>query len=338
MRSLTVAVVALALALAAMMPTRVDGQAPAGKITWRADSIFAATHRLQTEVLDAWAAEIGKRSQGRLEIKWFTGGQLALGAANALRVLQARSVDVVGLVYSAAGGDLPALGFPSLPMLFSEDGPEGVAAMWTKTRPIWEREFAKFDAIPMLYYMADEQVIYNGRRMVTKLDDLKGLKLRFYSREHAQWLQAFGAAPTSVPYNEMVSAAQRGVIDGVITGGYTGVTFNLWDARQKFALVEVGLDYVPLIVGVSRKAWNELPPDIQTVVKQVTAETEAKVVDTVKRIQAESWKTLQSHGVTLTRLPAGDLAKARATGKEIVDAWVAKTPVGKELLDATRGR
>jgi TRAP-type C4-dicarboxylate transport system substrate-binding protein len=337
MRKIAIALMALAVTVAAAVPAPVEGQA--GKIVWRADSIFAASHRLQTDLLDTWAAEIGKRSQGRLEIKWFTGGQLAMGAANALRVLQARSVDVVGLVYSAAAGDMPVLGFPSLPMLFSEEGPDGVAAMWKKTRPIWEREFAKFDVMPVLYYMADEQILYNGRRPITKLEDIRGLKIRFYSREHAQFLQGLGALPTAVPYNEMVSAAQRGVIDGIITGGYTGVSFNLWDARQKHALVDVGIDYVPLIVGVSRKAWSELPPDLQAIVRQVTEEIEGRVVPTVKRIQQESWKTLESHGVGLTRLPPGDLAKVRTAGKEIIDAWVTKTgPVAKELFEATRAR
>jgi TRAP-type C4-dicarboxylate transport system substrate-binding protein len=329
------------LAAAAVWPGRIEGQTPSadGKIVWRADSIFAASHRLQTELLEAWSAEIAARSKGRLEIKWFPGGQLALGAANALRVLQARSVDVVGLVYSAAAGDMPALSFPSLPMLFSEQGPDGVAAMWRKTRPIWEREFAKWDVVPLLYYMADEQIIYNSRHPVSKLEDLKGLKLRFYSREHAQFLQKLGASPTSVPYNEMVSAAQRGVIDGVITGGYTGVSFSLWDARQKFALVDVGLDYVPLIVAVSGKAWNELPADLKDIVRQVTEESQAKAAGVAKTIQRDSWKTLEAHGVSLTRLSAADLAKARSAGQEIIDAWVSKAgPVGKELMDATRSR
>jgi TRAP-type C4-dicarboxylate transport system substrate-binding protein len=341
MRRIALIVMVLMLAGATTGPGRVEGQAAKadGKIVWRADSIFAASHRLQTELLETWSAEIGKRSQGRLEIKWFTGGQLALGAANSLRVLQARSVDVVGLVYSAAAGDMPALSFPSLPMLFSERGPDGVAEMWRKTRGIWEREFAKWDVVPLLYYMADEQIIYNSRRPVNKLDDLKGLKLRFYSREHAQFLQGLGASPTSVPYNEMVSAAQRGVIDGVITGGYTGVSFSLWDARQKFALVEVGLDYVPLVVGVSGKAWNELPADLQAIVRQVTEESQGRAAGIAKTIQRDSWKTLETHSVSLTRLSAADLAKARSAGQEIIEAWVSKAgPVGKELMDATRNR
>jgi TRAP-type C4-dicarboxylate transport system substrate-binding protein len=341
MRRIALIVMVLMLAGASAWPGRIEGQAAKadGKIVWRADSIFAASHRLQTELLETWSAEIGRRSQGRLEIKWFTGGQLALGAANSLRVLQARSVDVVGLVYSAAAGDMPALSFPSLPMLFSERGPDGVAEMWRRTRGIWEREFAKWDVVPLLYYMADEQIIYNSRRPVNKLDDLKGLKLRFYSREHAQFLQGLGASPTSVPYNEMVSAAQRGVIDGVITGGYTGVSFSLWDARQKFALVEVGLDYVPLIVGVSGKAWNELPADLQTIVRQVTEESQGRAAGIAKTIQGDSWKTLEAHSVSLSRLSAADLAKARAAGQEIMEAWVNKAgPVGKELMDATRSR
>lgn len=332
-------VLSLAMVLAMVSCTKpaqtTQTSAAAKKIVWRVDSILLPTHRLQTDVVDAWAAEITKRSGGRLEIQMFSNNQLGFGAANSLRSLQSGSIEVHAEIYNAAAGDLPALNFLDLPMLFYGQRQQGVADMWLKTRPIWERELAKWGVVPLFCFESDEQIIYNGTRPITKVSDMGGLKIRGYSAQLAELVQSMGGIPTTIAYNEMVSAAQRGVIDGMITGGYTGVSMNFWDANQKYAVVDLGLDYIPFITGVSKKAWDALPADLQKIVLDVSNEMQAKAAGIAGDVEASSWRILAQHGVAITKLSPEETAKVKAIADSITAKWVTQTgPIAAELMQA----
>lgn len=68
------------------------------------------------------------------------------------------------------------------------------------------------------------QVIW-GRRPITSLDDIKGVKLRVASPEQGEFVRRFGGVSITMGAPEVPSALDRGVVDGILTGGVGAV---LW--------------------------------------------------------------------------------------------------------------
>ena len=67
----------------------------------------------------------------------------------------------------------------------------------------------------MSWFDAGARSIYNSKRPVRTLEDMKGLLLRVPENEvYMSAMQAFGATGTPMPMGDIYTAIQTGVIDG----------------------------------------------------------------------------------------------------------------------------
>ncbi len=123
--------------------------------------------------------------------------------------------------------------------------------------------------IPGRWYDLGYTTLHTTKKKVTNLDDLKGLRIRFFgSKINSERLRAMGAAPVPIPWPDMAMALMRGTCDGLITSlkalhsaklVEAGITYSLYD-KELFS------HYVPMC---SEKFWNRLPADLQNVFKAV---------------------------------------------------------------------
>jgi tripartite ATP-independent transporter DctP family solute receptor len=81
-----------------------------------------------------------------------------------------------------------------------------------------------------------DRVLFNGRRAVAQASDLTGLKVRVMSGEaDALTWEAFGAIPVPLPYSEVYSALQAGVIDGGENEPVSIVSNRFYEAAPNIA-------------------------------------------------------------------------------------------------------
>jgi TRAP-type C4-dicarboxylate transport system substrate-binding protein len=107
---------------------------------------------------------------------------------------------------------------------------------------------------------------------ITKLDDLKGVKIRA-TGSFAPWVKAFGGVPVNIPSGEIYTAAQSGIV--------AGCTQPADEQFYNRALYEVIKGYIwpfvgknPLIWSMNLNKWNALPADIQKIIKDSIIEIE----------------------------------------------------------------
>ena len=114
--------------------------------------------------------------------------------------------------------------------------------------------------------------ITNNVRPIVRPDDLKGIKLRVPGGIwRVKMFQAYGANPSPMPFSEVYSALQSGVMDGQ-ENPFSQIYSAKFQEVQKF-LSLTGHVYTPSYLIVSEQFWSRLPKDVQQTIAKVAWET-----------------------------------------------------------------
>ena len=110
--------------------------------------------------------------------------------------------------------------------------------------------------------------ITNNVRPIVKPEDLKGIKLRVPGGVwRVKMFQAYGANPSPMPFAEVYSALQSGVMDGQ-ENPFTQIYSAKFQEVQKF-LSLTGHVYTPAFLIVSEDFWKKQPKDIQDTLARI---------------------------------------------------------------------
>ena len=104
-----------------------------------------------------------------------------------------------------------------------------------------------------------------SRRPLNGVDDLKGLKVRAPEGLIQEVFAAAGAVPVNLPYSEVYTALDKGVIDAADS---TVFSTNHQQGLHKVAAHPVypGFHSMPLVeVSMNLEKWNALPADLQAI-------------------------------------------------------------------------
>jgi tripartite ATP-independent transporter DctP family solute receptor len=104
--------------------------------------------------------------------------------------------------------------------------------------------------------------ITNNVRPIVRPEDLKGIKLRVPGGVwRVKMFQAYGANPSPMPFSEVYSALQQGVMDAQ-ENPFSQIASAKFQEVQKF-LSLTGHVYTPAYLLVSEDFWKKLPQDVQ---------------------------------------------------------------------------
>jgi TRAP-type transport system periplasmic protein len=114
--------------------------------------------------------------------------------------------------------------------------------------------------------------VFFCRKPITKLGDLKGLKVRVYDQNLAKFIESIGATPVPIAFAETQQSLSLGVVDCAITGP---------SSANSAGWPEVSTHYLPIGVqialngyAISLATWNKFKPDQQ---KKLQAAFDAQV-------------------------------------------------------------
>ncbi|MBW1999644.1 MAG: TRAP transporter substrate-binding protein DctP, partial [Deltaproteobacteria bacterium] len=171
---------------------------------------------------------------------------------------------------------------------------------------------------------------------ITKLDDFKGLKIRYPAAPvHALRIKALGASPMMIPFADVPMALLQGTVDGLLTSFKTADGVKLDESGMKYATKDYWalLHYAPM---VSQKFWNSLPKDLQKIMKEVWNEH----VDDERRIavkmQDEAEAALEKRGVKIYRPDEQQRAKWRQHILPSQEAFVRKMKMDVNLVNRAK--
>ena len=102
----------------------------------------------------------------------------------------------------------------------------------------------------------------NNSKPITKLEDLKGMKMRVMeSPIHIATFKALGANPTPVAFSELYTALQQGTVDGQDNGIALTYTAKIYEVQKYYTIS--GQCYAATGLVVSESWWKSLDPELQ---------------------------------------------------------------------------
>jgi tripartite ATP-independent transporter DctP family solute receptor len=148
--------------------------------------------------------------------------------------------------------------------------------------------------------------ITNNVRPIVRPEDLKGIKLRVPGGVwRVKMFQAYGANPSPMPFSEVYSALQSGVMDAQ-ENPFSQIASAKFQEVQKF-LSLTGHVYTPAYLLVSEDFWKKLPKDVQ---------------DTITKHALAAGDFARSEGERLDKELQGKLAPPMSANEPDKDAFI----------------
>jgi TRAP-type C4-dicarboxylate transport system substrate-binding protein len=283
---------------------------------------FFPTPSLQSKYLEAFCAEVEKRTNGRVQIQYFAGGSLL----KAQRVYQGVSTGIADIGYAHieyTPGRMPVSGACELPL--------GYPSAWVSSQVAndFYNEFKpkEWDDVKVLWMNTSNPSLMITKKPVRKLEDLKGMRIRAPGIV-GYTVKALGGTPAPTPMMEVYDAMAKGVIDGVNTPFETLKTFRFAEVvGYTTASWHTGNVYYFYVV-MNKNSYKKLPPDIKEIFDKLCGE--------YKELYALFWNSIdfagkdfaKQKGVEIIELPDYEAARWVKAAAPVIEDYV-KEMVGK---------
>ncbi|HWQ62693.1 MAG TPA: TRAP transporter substrate-binding protein [Negativicutes bacterium] len=260
-----------------------------------------------------FAELVNERSQGRITIKVFDSAQL--GDENSvIQQVQLGSIEFTRISSGTLAEFNKQFGVFSLPYIFDDQ-----EHVWRFLNGEFGRKMLtnleKSRMIGLAYYEAGSRSFYT-KKPVKNPEDLKGLKIRVIQNAvNIELMKAFGASATPMPYGEVFSALQTGVIDGAENNPPSYLTANHYQAVKNYVLDSH--QRVPEVLMVSRVAWDKLSDEDKKLIMQAAKDTEKFQIEAWNKFEKEALNKLIQNGVIVTEVK--DMKPWQAAAKPAID-------------------
>jgi TRAP-type C4-dicarboxylate transport system substrate-binding protein len=226
---------------------------------------FPATHK-HTVLAGEWVNEIYKRTNARVKITLFPGGTLTPAPTCYDGVVKGIS-DIGMSVLAYTKGKFPLTEVIDLPLGYTD----GMAATHLINRYFAKFKPKEFDEVKILYLHAHGPGILHTKKAVSKLEELKGLRVRCTGTV-TEIVKALGGVPVSMPMGETYDALNRGMVEGSMAPMESMEGWK-WGEVVKFTTESFGSAYsTAFFVAMNKEKWNALPADIQKIIETINAE------------------------------------------------------------------
>ncbi|MBP1849062.1 TRAP transporter substrate-binding protein [Rhizobium halophytocola] len=237
---------------------------------------------------------LDERTKGRLGIEVFHSAQLG-EEKDTIEQTQFGVIDLNRVSLGPFNNIVPETQIPSLPYIFRSvehmhhvmDGPIGDEIL---------AAFSDHDLIGLAFYDGGSRSFYNSQHPIKSMDDLKGMKFRVMQSDmFVDMVSALGANATPMPYGEVYSSIQTGVIDGAE---------NNWPSYDSSGHYEVAKYYtldqhliVPEVLVMSKKTWDGLSEEDQKIVRQAAKDSVPYMRDLWEKQEKASEAKIEAAGV-----------------------------------------
>ena len=276
-----------------------------------------------------FAKYVEKESGGRIQCTVYPKGQLG-SHIQMLEALQVGTLEMASVAAPALTEFVPQTALTCLPFMFTHEK-EMYALM---ASPVG-REIASHFKPEGLYYggIADHgfKAFLNRKGPVTRIEDMKKYKWRVIPNElFLDTYKAMGASPITMPWPEVFSALQRGVIDGIDITPNECWGAKIYEVIKYMSLCKLGMN--PIVYVASQKFLDRLSPDLRAIV--IEGMKKAAKWHTAKIRQEDAtvvMPDLRKKGVIINSVSDEQLVRFRKAVQPVYAKWRQK--VGPDLYD-----
>ncbi len=280
---------------------------------------------------ERFAREVEARSEGRLKIQVFAGGELA-PAFDTFDAVSKGTVDVGHSVSFYWEDKIPAAPwFSAVPFGFNA---QGINAWFYSGGglKLWEEVYAPFNVVPRPVGNTGVQMGGWFNRKVISSKDFKGMKVRMGGLG-AKVLTRAGATVIDVPGGEVLAALESGKVDAAEwVGPADDLQMGLYKAAKYYYYPGWHEPGSAIEVIFNKNAYDSLPGDLRNILDDVAMRNN---LWTLCEFESQNFRALQTLvsqlKVQLVRFPTEVLNKLRKFSEEVLEEVAAKDPVVKKV-------
>ncbi|EPC04125.1 hypothetical protein L861_02100 [Litchfieldella anticariensis FP35 = DSM 16096] len=287
---------ALSVAMLGMIATA--GSAQADAITLNFHSGLSQT-RPEAEHIERFAKLVDEKSGGELKIEVYHAGALGLKEADILRTLQRGMVDMALLYGEYYTRDAPALA--SVYAQGAITDAEQHLDILPVIKEMYDDGFAKWNIQTVGGVVAPIfDVGLHCKEPVNSLEDLKGKKVRVWSRHLVDTFDALGISAQVIPQNDMYMALQTGVVDCAYYLSTVAKTVSLQEVTEYESYLHPWAAS-PWIFGISERSLGRLDDNQRQALEEAGQEIweETREIAVSPEREAQAREERESLGITI---------------------------------------
>ncbi|MDP6427170.1 MAG: TRAP transporter substrate-binding protein [Rhodospirillales bacterium] len=285
-----------------------------------------------SKVIKPWAEAINAEAKGAVKIDVFSGGALGRNPRLQVKMTLDGVADLAWVVPSYTPGRFPDNQVMELPTLIHDVKEASVAFRRIYDKGLL-RGYGDF-YVPLL--VTTHPYFINTVKPVTKIADLKGLKLRAGGPVAGASMRALGAVPVGMPIPAVAENISKGILNGSAAEWNVMYAFRIIEVAKHHYMARLGT--VPLAVLFNKKRFDGLSAKARGIINKHSGEKfSRKFGDVHFAIQGKMLAITQKKADQKFVFPSkADLAKWDDTLRPVIDDWVKKHPKGKMLLAALK--
>jgi TRAP-type C4-dicarboxylate transport system substrate-binding protein len=307
--------------LAAPLVARAQGAA----VTLKLHHFLPAVSNPQKLFLEPWAEMVNKASGGRIKIDIYPSMQLGGRPPELYNQARDGVADIIWTLPGNTPGRFPRIETFELPFVASRRAlPNSLAvAEFAQTHLMDE-----FKEVKPLCLWAHDHGLIHASKAIEKMEDLRGLKLRFPTRLAGEALKVLGANAIGMPIPQVPQALAQKVIDGCV------VPWEVVPAIKVHEMVKFHTE-IPgsptlytstFVLAMNLAKYNGMPADLRKIIDDHSGVTAAAMAGKVwDRAGLPVIDMVKARGNKISAISTAERDRWKVATQPVIDTWLKET-------------
>ena len=276
-------------------------------------------------------------SNGRIAVEIFMGTQLCATGEECLQGVSEGGIDVYISTSGGAASIFPYIQVLDLPYVMSSDRVAEEVLTGDFTRTMRDMALASSDNTIRLMTIGNTggwRNFANTQRTIQTPADVAGLKLRTVPADlPVQLVESLGASATPIPWPELFTSLQTGVVEGTANGITDIMSMKFPDAGLKYLTLD-GHSYMGAFWWMNNQKFLDMPEDLRRVVVDGFSALQQATFASPKRKSIDAYQEFAAIGGEVY-VPSPEEKAMFAEAAAPVNDWFRENvDQGTEILDA----
>ncbi len=276
-------------------------------------------------------------SNGAIAVELFIGTQLCADGAECLQGVADGSIDIFISTSGGAAGIFPYIQVLDLPYLMSSDRVAEMVMQGDFVRTMRDMALADSGGTIRLMTIGNTggwRNFANTQRRVQTPADLEGLRIRTVVADLPQELtRALGASPTPIPWPELFTSIQTGVVDGTANGITDIMGMKFPDAGLQYITLD-GHAYMGALWWMNNDRFLSMPEDLRRVVMDGFYQLQQATFASPKRKSIAAYEAFVEGGGDIYVPTLEEMEMFRMAAAPVFDWFQANVQGGPEIYEA----
>lgn len=270
------------------------------------------------------------KSGGKIKVRGYSDGQLG-AEVQSISSAQGGVLEMTLVSTAAAAGNVKEFALFDLPFLFNEEKEAYAVLDGAVGKQLLDKLTDK-GLVGLCYWEVGFRHVTNSKHPVTKLEDLKGLKIRTIQNPvFVDVFNTLGANASPMAFTEVYTALESKALDGQETP-YNVIYTSKFHEVQKYLSATKHI-YGPGVVLVGKKFWDQLTGDEKQVLQDACAEARDYERKASKEMDAKVLGDMKAKGLQVNDISPEERARMVEKVKPVVEKFTGV--IGPDLVKQT---